>query len=562
METISFRNIILQAALLLLSGTALSEVTENKADIYLTFKPSNAITVNFEQQDRFIWKADEDTYFYSPLALPYLHREQKIEGHLCFDLTMKSKAFEQAIRQKLGNLTNKAKLEMVPVSGITLSLYKRGTLYPDPIVKSYKFPSDVSYQKPTHENICLPVGEDDLKELDNIEVRTFISVRYVNQAESSCSIIAAADKSLYQIKYADSQGNEKLVDEAQINDAVKEKLISFSYQCRSEKGEEISRPGGFSPTDKSALLTNMLSQLETDFVKWSDLNSKVNEDLINEIPVEDLEYTQKHSNETVTVEELASNVGPYILNRILQHNKLPAMVNPASDKKANDLNTKTTTNKSGSESNRKVKIPGGLNFVSLKKYFDSQRIEYTYSDIAELGLLDSQLDPLHGPFTRNSERKYSDTPFDSNFPNKVIMAYYGDLAKLPDNWTLCNGSEVSNNSGGKVKVPNLAGRYLKGVNETDGVLNEKGGLPIIGKMEYKIVDAYSLKKSNPSNPPIAILDRGIRINPPEFVKHYSHLLSPDDNIYIAFGRKFHLFSNTIKSDEPPVTTVHWICRIY
>ncbi|MFH4670342.1 hypothetical protein [Vibrio alginolyticus] len=563
MKAKTLNAIIIQSFLLLLSSSVYGA---NDADIYLTFKPSTATTVNFDQQDRFVWSADSDNYYYSPLALPYLHREQTIDGYLCFDLIMKSNSFEKVIKERLGNIKNTAKLEMVPISGISVALYKRGNLYPTPLSEPYIFPPDVSYQKPTQENICLPIGETELNNIDNIEVRTNIKVRYLNESEISCSIIALVDKSLYQSKYADSQGNDRLVDEKQIRDALKEKLFTFSYQCRSDKGDEYSRPGGISEQDRSTLLSTVLSQLETEFVKWSDIETKVSTDLINSIPVEDLEYINENSNKTVTVEELAANVGAYLANRILEHNKLPPLVRGTPDKNNQELNTIKKTVEDSSKVTRKIKIPGGLNFISLQRNFDSQRIKYSYSDIVELGLLDSQLDPLHGPFTRNSERKYTDTPFDSNFPNKVIMPYYGDLTKLPDNWALCDGSEIRNNSGGIVQVPNLVDRYLKGVSKKSEVLVPKGNLPIKGKIEHTLIDPFSLPVNDKDSPPIFLKGRGQMLGgivqlTKSFVDFYSHVLSIDNPVQFGI-HKIYLYSKTIESNEPPFVTVYWICKIY
>ncbi|ELB2105132.1 hypothetical protein QNZ87_004311 [Vibrio parahaemolyticus] len=567
MKGITLNSIIIQ--LLLLSSSVYGA---NDADIYLTFKPSTAATVNFEQQDRFVWQADSDTHYYSPLALPYLHREQKNSGHLCFDLIMKSKAFERVIKEKLGNIKNTARLEMVPISGISISLYKRGNLYPDPLSESFNFPTNVSYQKPIQENICLPLGQADMKDLDNIEVRTNIRVRYLNQSETSCSVIASMDKSLYQNRYADSKGSERLVDETQIQDAVKEKLFTLSYQCRTEKGEEYTRPGGISNADKNTLLTKILSQLETEFVTWTNLNEKVNQELINKIPVEDISYVKENSNKTVTVEELSSNIGTYLANRILEHNKLPPLVSGAAkDKK---LNTKETTQEDKLKETRKVTIPGGLNFISLRKNFDSQRIKYSYSDIVEIGLLDSQLDPLHGPFKRNSERKYTDTPFDSNFPNKVIMAYYGDLTKLPDNWALCDGSEVSNNSGGIMQVPNLVDRYLKGVSKTGEVVVPKGSLPITGKIRHTEKEWSKILDRNIPNREWddydVLISKQINDGPdtyylrmnPSFANKYSSLEIINSRVELSRQSRIYSYSNIVQSNEPPFMTVYWICKIY
>src|SRR5690349_18833686 len=88
------------------------------------------------------------------------------------------------------------------------------------------------------------------------------------------------------------------------------------------------------------------------------------------------------------------------------------------------------------------------------------------------------------PALEQSRRTFKRVPFESTAPIGSIVAYGGDLAAKPDNWLLCDGTVLRTSAypelariigsrwGGTTaadfRVPDLMGRFLRGVDSTKG----------------------------------------------------------------------------------------------
>ncbi|MCQ1060126.1 hypothetical protein LRP52_35965 [Photobacterium sp. ZSDE20] len=554
-------------AVLLISLTSGYVPFSVNANAYLDFKPSDARAFNFEGEDRNIWKANGTQIFYAPQAMPYIDRDALAENKLCFDLVMKNDLYEQAIVKKFSNANNTTNIQMIPMSDISLSIYEIGNATTKPLA-TYKIPENVSKSLSVYRNLCLDIGDVTDKRLEKLEVRTYVQAVTVNQSETNCVVVTSLSESVTDEMFADADGKELFLDEQQFKQTARNGLVRFTAECRGDDSTETRQ---ISDKLQTFMTDHALKSVTKKFISWANIESSVNAELYNKMPSKEIDYVKTNSNKVVTVEELKSNVGNYLANRILTHNGLSPLVDGAGK---GNTNTRTTTDQSTSNNTTNITIPSGLSFISLRSSFNNQSAVFSYSDIMEAGFSNKSLEPLHAGFLRNAEMKYSVDKIIIGFPNKTILPYYGDLASLPNNWKLCDGNEHDNNAGGMVTTPNVVNRYLKGVSSSEQLLADGGSVPLKGQAKSSVIKIDEIYKGTsvpPDHPEYSITyeeyDRGAmaHVTPKSGVGLYE---LRDKVVFILGGYNatptdsVSILHNEILTEEPPFLTIYWICKIY